>query len=46
MARATPGEAGLDESKLHQARDHPLIGGGSGNITPGGKLVLSWGHLT
>jgi len=40
---ATPAEAGLDASKLEQARDYALTGGGSGYIVRGGKLVLSWG---
>ena len=44
-SKATPAEAGLDEAKLHQARDYALTGGGSGYITRGGKLVLSWGDL-
>ena len=43
--KATPAEAGLDEVKLNQARDYALTGGGSGYITRGGKLVLSWGDL-
>jgi CubicO group peptidase (beta-lactamase class C family) len=40
---ATPGEAGLDEAKLEQARDYALSGGGSGYVVRGGKLVFSWG---
>jgi CubicO group peptidase (beta-lactamase class C family) len=40
---ATPGEAGLDEARLAQARDYALTGGGSGYIIRGGKLVFSWG---
>ncbi|MBI4903014.1 MAG: serine hydrolase [Acidobacteria bacterium] len=43
--RATPGEAGLDEAKLIQARDYSLHGGGSGMIIYRGKLVFSWGDL-
>ncbi len=43
--RATPEEARLAEAKLNQARDYALTGGGSGYITRGGKLVLSWGNL-
>jgi CubicO group peptidase (beta-lactamase class C family) len=41
--RATPAEAGLDETKLTRARDYALTGSGSGYIVRGGKLVLSWG---
>ncbi|MDA1015560.1 MAG: serine hydrolase [Planctomycetota bacterium] len=41
--RALPKEVGLDEAKLRKARDYALTGGGSGFITRGGKLVLSWG---
>ena len=41
--RTQPAEAGMDESMLQQARDYALTGGGSGYITRGGKLVLSWG---
>ena len=43
--KATPAEAGLDETKLAQARDYALTGGGSGFIVKSGKLVLSWGDL-
>jgi CubicO group peptidase (beta-lactamase class C family) len=39
----TPAEAGLDEAKLHAARDYALTGGGSGCIVRGGRLVLAWG---
>jgi CubicO group peptidase (beta-lactamase class C family) len=42
-SRVTPSEAGLDEAKLHAARDYALTGGGSGYVVRGGKLVLSWG---
>ena len=42
-ARATPAEAGLDESKLIPARDYALTGGGSGLIVRGGRVVLAWG---
>ncbi len=41
---ASPQQAGMDESKLWQARDYALTGGGSGCITRGGKLVMSWGN--
>ena len=40
---ASPQQAGMDESKLFQARDYALTGGGSGCIVRGGKLVMSWG---
>ena len=42
-ASASPAEAGLDESKLQQAREYALTGGGSGSIVRGGKRVFSWG---
>ena len=42
--KATPAEVGLDEAKLNQARDYALTGGGSGCITRGGKLVMTWGN--
>jgi CubicO group peptidase (beta-lactamase class C family) len=41
--RATPGEAGLDEARLIQAREYALTGEGSGYITRSGNLVLAWG---
>ncbi len=50
--RATPEEMGMDRTQLLQARDYALFGredphrGGSGMITRGGKLVLSWGSST
>ena len=40
---ANPQQAGMDESKLWQARDYALTGGGSGCIIRGGKLLMSWG---
>lgn len=40
---ATPAQMMMDPSKLDQARDYALTGGGSGFITRGGKLVMSWG---
>jgi CubicO group peptidase (beta-lactamase class C family) len=44
---ATPAEMGMNETKLKQARDFAVSqGGGSGFITRGGKLVLSWGSLS
>lgn len=39
----TPQQTGMDESKLQQARDYALTGGGSGCIIRGGKLIMSWG---
>ncbi|UCE48209.1 MAG: serine hydrolase, partial [Phycisphaerales bacterium] len=36
----------MDESKLQQAQDYALTGGGSGCIIRGGKLVMSWGSQT
>ena len=41
---ATPAQAGMDAAKLQQARDYALTGGGSGMITRGGSLVMSWGN--
>ena len=40
---ATPEEMGMNGSLLAQARAYALLGGGSGYITRGGKLVMSWG---
>jgi beta-lactam-binding protein with PASTA domain/CubicO group peptidase (beta-lactamase class C family) len=40
---ATPAEMGMEESKLDQARDYALTGGGSGFVTRHGRLVYSWG---
>jgi CubicO group peptidase (beta-lactamase class C family) len=41
---ATPAEMGMDETKLKQARDFAISEGrGSGFITRGGNLVMSWG---
>ena len=40
---ARPKDVGMDEAQLRQARDYALSGSGSGFITRGGKLVLSWG---
>lgn len=37
-------EAGLNATKLHQARDYALTGGGAGYITRSGRLVLHWGN--
>jgi len=43
--RATAKEVGMNETKLTQARDYALTGGGSGCIIRHGKQVLSWGDL-
>ncbi len=40
---ATPAEMGMDQTLLDQARTYALTGGGSGFITRGGRLVMSWG---
>ena len=40
---ATPAEMGMNQTKLEEARNYALTGGGSGVITRGGKLVMSWG---
>ncbi len=42
---ATPAEAGLDAARLQAARDYALTGDGTGVITRGGKLVMSWGDV-
>lgn len=42
-ARAMPADVHLDRTKLAQARDYALTGGGSGYIVRGGKLVFQWG---
>ena len=41
--QATASEVGLDNTKLEEARDYALTGGGSGYIIRHGKLVMSWG---
>jgi CubicO group peptidase (beta-lactamase class C family) len=44
---ATPEEMGMRSEDLYQARDYAMsTGGGSGYITRGGRLVLSWGSPT
>lgn len=43
--RGAPRELGMDESRLRQARDYALKGGGSGIVIHRGKLVYSWGDL-
>jgi CubicO group peptidase (beta-lactamase class C family) len=42
---ATPAKAGLDETLLRRARAYALTGGGSGYITRGGRLVMTWGDV-
>jgi len=41
--RATPQDAGLDETRLAAAREYALGGGGAGCIIRYGRLVLAWG---
>ena len=43
---ATPTAMGMRSDLLEQARDYALTAGGSGFITRGGKLVMSWGSPT
>lgn len=43
---ATCQQVGMEQSKLEQARDYALTGGGSGCIIRGGKLVMTWGNQT
>ena len=38
-------EAGMLETKLVEARDFALRGGGSGLVTRGGRRVFSWGDI-
>ena len=45
-SRATPVQMNMDWSKLKQARDYALTGGGSGIIVRHGKIVMSWGDPT
>ncbi|MCX8092296.1 MAG: serine hydrolase [Verrucomicrobiae bacterium] len=40
---ARPADVGLDETKLAEARDYALTGGGSGCVIRHGKLVFAWG---
>jgi len=42
-SRGTPGEMNMDSIQLRKAREFALTGGGSGIITRGGRLVMSWG---
>ena len=45
---ATPAEMNMDQTKLEEARDYSLLSTtpGSGYITRGGRLVMSWGDNT
>ena len=43
---AAPSEVGMDAAVLAEAQAYALTGGGSGIITRGGRLVMSWGSLT
>src|SRR3989344_1349541 len=43
---ATPAEMGMDATKLEEAKNYALSGGGSGIITRGGKVVMTWGSQT
>ena len=45
-AATSPESAGMDPAKLAAARDYALTGGGSGMITRGGRLVMSWGNMS
>jgi CubicO group peptidase (beta-lactamase class C family) len=44
-ASALPTDLGMNQTKLEQARDYALIGGGAGMITRGGYVVMSWGNI-
>jgi CubicO group peptidase (beta-lactamase class C family) len=44
---AEPSSVGMDEEKLEEARNYAIEeGGGSGIITRGGKIVMSWGDIS
>ena len=43
---AEPSALGMNPAQLERARDAALRGGGSGYITRGGRLVMSWGDPT
>lgn len=43
--KVEPEDVGLDHAQLEKARDYALTAGGSGYITRGGKLVISWGDV-
>lgn len=42
---ADPEAVGLDRNMLEKARDYALTGEGSGFISRGGRVVLTWGDL-
>ena len=44
--KVTPAVAGMNSTLLSQAKAYALNGGGSGFITRGGKLVMSWGSTS
>ena len=44
--RVSAEDAGPDPQQLQATREYALSGGGSGYITRGGRLVLSWGDPT
>jgi CubicO group peptidase (beta-lactamase class C family) len=44
-AQAAPAVVGMEATKLMEAREYALRGGGSGIITRHGQIVLSWGDL-
>ncbi len=44
--RVSPVAMGMDEAALAKAREYALTSGGSGYITRGGRLVVSWGSAT
>jgi CubicO group peptidase (beta-lactamase class C family) len=45
-ASATPADMNMDITKLDQARDYSLAGGGAGFITRHGRVVYTWGDTT
>ena len=44
--RKKPAEVGMEASRLEQAKDYALTGGGSGFVTRHGYLVMSWGDVS
>jgi CubicO group peptidase (beta-lactamase class C family) len=40
---ATPADMNMTATKLDQARNYSLIGGGAGFVTRGGRVVYTWG---
>lgn len=43
---AAPSDVGMDGAVLAEAQAYALTGGGSGVITRGGRIVMSWGSQT